>query len=133
MERVLKTIGIMHGIVGTISALCLCVLLLRESVCWFLLIFGIFESTVISISAILIGLGESLEQGNQIRNQVVSQRIFVNDALASKGIVIASNSKLDLLAISEKENNPKETWTCRKCGSINVCNTQYCKDCGEFK
>nr|DAZ36902.1 MAG TPA: hypothetical protein [Caudoviricetes sp.] len=33
----------------------------------------------------------------------------------------------------QTQNEPIGTWTCKKCGTVNNSNAQFCKNCGKYK
>ena len=44
----------------------------------------------------------------------------------------ASNSRMQLFE-GQAQSEPVGAWTCKKCGTVNNSNAQFCKNCGEYK
>ena len=79
-------------------------------------------------SFVLYGFGELIEN-SEIANSNTYEIHKLLTRIAPEGV---SSTPISTTT-STIERTPDGGWICKKCGTKNVSNTQFCKDCGTYK
>lgn len=127
MGKILKPLAYIYGVLGTIGSIFLAWASGSKIA---IIIFLILELSVITIVVVLLAVVNILDNTDELlyyahkTNQ--PQKYTYTQPVYNPGTPHVSNAKM-------AEVNQDGKWKCKKCGTINEKNTQYCKDCGSYK
>ncbi len=97
------------------------------------------EYLIYNVLVLIVGSLASIVQNTKIAADVALFNSGKDDISTTNGEtkdatdIKRANSKSYSDFLSKISDEAKENWTCKKCGTKNTSNSQYCKDCGEYK